>query len=217
MSRTIYCISGLGADEKIFANLRLNGYELRHIPWVRPAKNESIETYASRLALSIKEDNAILLGVSFGGMVGIEIARQKSLQKLILVSSIKSIEELPRWMKLAGKLKLNRFLPTRSFKFTEKIDNNRLGVSTDHEREMVRAYRQSADRIYLEWAINEILNWKNDWVPDNVVHIHGENDKIFPATKIKAAHIVKGASHMMVYNRAEEVSSFISEILQGSC
>jgi pimeloyl-ACP methyl ester carboxylesterase len=214
MNQVIYCISGLGADEKIFANLRLHGYELKHIAWLRPHKKETIEEYAARMAAPIKEKNPVLLGVSFGGMIGIEIARRINLQKLILVSSIKSTAELPRWMKVAGKLKINKMLPSRPFNFTEKIDNKRLGVSNDEEMQMVRNYRKSVDSVYVEWAINQILNWKNEWVPGNIVHIHGDSDKIFPVRKINSAHIIKGATHFMIYNRADEVSEFIRRELE---
>lgn len=216
MSKKIYCISGLGADKRIFDNLHLKGYELHHIPWLRPEPGETIEAYAARMAEEIKEENPVLLGVSFGGMIGIEIARQRPLQKLILVSSIKSNGELPGWMRMAGKLKLNRFLPTRSFKFTEKIDNNRLGVSSEEEKQLVRAYRQSADSVYMEWAIDQVLNWKNKWIPDHIVHIHGEKDRIFPIKRIKADHVIRGATHFMIYNRAKEVSECIDRELEKS-
>ena len=29
----IYCLSGLGTDEKVFANLNIEGYTLEYIPW----------------------------------------------------------------------------------------------------------------------------------------------------------------------------------------
>ena len=214
MNKKIYCISGLGADEKIFTNLQLKGYELKHIPWLRPHKAEKLEAYAARMAAHIREEDAVLLGVSFGGMMGIEIARQRPLKKLILVSSIKSVQELPRWMQLAGKLKLNKVLPVRSSSFTEKIDNRRLGVSNEEEKEMVKAYRRSADRVYLEWAVEQILNWKNSWWPANIVHIHGDKDRIFPVKKIKADYVINDATHMMIYNRAAEVGGCISKELE---
>lgn len=212
--QTIYCISGLGADEKIFANLRLQGYELKPISWLQPQKGETIHTYAARMAAAIAEDNPIVIGVSFGGMIAIEIARQRTLRKLILVSSIKSASELPRWMRIAGRLRLNRIFPVRSNKFTERIDNHRLGVSNEEEKQMVRAYRRSGDPVYLKWAINEILNWKNRWTPGNMIHIHGEYDKIFPVKNIKADHVIKGATHFMIYNRAADISDCISKELE---
>jgi hypothetical protein len=33
MSQRIYCISGLGANEKVFSRLQLPGYELVHNAW----------------------------------------------------------------------------------------------------------------------------------------------------------------------------------------
>ena len=213
MSKVIYCISGLGADEKVFNNLELNGHELIHIPWLRPNKKETIVEYASRMREQIRESPAVLLGVSFGGMIGIEIAKQIQLEKLIIVSSIKNAKELPAWMRYVGQLQLNKFLPIRSYKFIEKIDNDRLGVSNEEEREMVQEYRKAADRIYMNWAVNEVLNWKNDWLPENIVHIHGDKDKIFPIKKISASHVIKDGTHLMVYNRAKEISRILHQLL----
>ncbi|MET0394174.1 MAG: alpha/beta hydrolase [Chitinophagaceae bacterium] len=211
--QTIYCLSGLGADEKIFRNLRLDGYELKHIAWLRPKKKETIQAYAARMAEAIPEDNPIVIGVSFGGMMAIEIARQRPLRKLILISSIKSKDELPRWMRMTGRLRLNRFLPVSSNRLTERFDNDRLGVSNEEEKQMVQDYRRSADKVYQEWAINEIVNWKNEWIPDCLVHIHGEFDKMFPLKRITADHVIKGATHFMVYNSAAAVSECINKVL----
>lgn len=210
MEQTIHCISGLGADEKVFKNLTISGCRLNYIPWLKPYKREKIAVYAERMAAQIKEPSPIILGVSFGGMMGIEIAKLMEVKRLIIISSIKSVNELPSWMRIVGKMNLNKLLPTRSFKYTEKVDNNRLGVTTIEEREMVRAYRRSADPVYLEWAINEVVNWKNNWQPENIVHIHGDMDKIFPVKKVSAHHIVKEGTHMMIYNRAAEIGDYIA-------
>ena len=48
--KTIYCISGLGADERAFSKLRVKGYELKVIPWLIPGQNETIQEYAARMA-----------------------------------------------------------------------------------------------------------------------------------------------------------------------
>ena len=213
MTKPVYCISGLGADEKIFTNLHINGYELRYIPWIKPLKKEQIDGYASRMREYIKEESAVLLGVSFGGMMGIEIAKQMQLQKLIIVSSIKSSTEMPGWMKTAGSLKLDKIVPIRLLKYTERINNSRLGATTKEEKEMVKAYRNNADLVFIEWAITRILNWKNDWWPENIIHIHGDKDKIFPIKKINPTFIIKEGTHMMIYNRAGEISEYIQNVL----
>lgn len=210
---TIYCISGLGADEKIFAKLQLKGYDLKYIPWLQPNKNEKIDEYAKRMALAIHDDAPILLGVSFGGMMGIEIARLMPVKKLFIVSSIKSVKEMPAWMRWAGSLKLNKIVPLRSYKLIDKIGIDRLGVTTKEERELVRNYRKNVDLRYLDWAIQQIVKWKNNWQPDHIVHIHGNKDKIFPVKRISGGHIIKNGTHLMIYNRADEISRLIEQEL----
>lgn len=215
MEKTIYCISGLGADEQVFSNLRVEGHRLQHIPWLVPGKKEDISTYAGRMANAIKTPSPVLIGVSFGGMIGIEIAKQLQLNKLFIVSSVKSVAELPAWMKAVGKVQLNKLLPARSYKYAGSIGNRRLGVSTKEEKEMVRQYRRNADPQFVDWAINQVVNWKNDWQPGHLVHIHGDKDKMFPIKRISATHVIPGGTHMMVYNRAAEISRYIAVSVQG--
>ncbi len=48
----IYCISGLGADERVFKYLNLN-HEIIPLAWIKHDKNESLESYASKMASKI--------------------------------------------------------------------------------------------------------------------------------------------------------------------
>lgn len=214
--KTIYCISGLGADERAFSRLGLKGYTIKVLPWLMPIPKEKIKEYATRMSKGIEEENPILLGLSFGGMMAIEIAKLRPVKKVILISSIKSISELPPWMRRMGKLQLNKLLPMRSFRILEPIQNRRLGISTREEIEMVRSYRKNAPLPYMNWAINEVLNWRNEWQPTSVYHIHGDADKIFPIQHISPSHIIKGGGHFMIMNRSAEVSAVLQEILEDN-
>ena len=211
--KTIYCISGLGADERAFSKLKVDGYEIRCLPWLTPEPGENIDAYAARMRAGINEENPILCGLSFGGMISIEISKQIPVDKLILISSIKSIRELPRWMRTCGLLRLNRLFPMRSFKLMEPIQNRNLGITTPEEIELVRSYRRNAPQAYMDWAINQVLNWRNDWSPTKVYHVHGDADRLFPIRKIVPTHIIKGGGHFMIMNRAEEVSDVLNKIL----
>lgn len=210
----IYCISGFGADEKIFSKFEFNGYEIHFIKWITPEQNERIEMYAKRLIQQIGHKNPILIGLSFGGMMCIEIAKQIPVEIIIIISSIKSFHEKPYWMWLSGKLRLNKIFPLRSFRILEPLQNYNLGIKTQEEKQLVRAYRKNINQNYSTWAINIILNWRNDWKPANLFHIHGNKDRIFPIKKIKADYIIKGGGHLMVMNRASLVHEQISSILQ---
>lgn len=161
----------------------------------------------------IQNPSPVLLGVSFGGMIAIEITKHIPVEKLIIVSSIKSASELPRWMKLTAKLQLHKILPTGSYKITEKYDNNRLGITTEEERKMVNAYRGKKDPVYYDWALHQVFNWRNDWYPKDIIHIHGDHDKIFPVRNLHPTHVIRGGSHIMVLNKAGEVSQCINSVL----
>jgi len=211
--KKIYCISGLGADERAFSRLQIPGHKMVHLPWLLPMEKETIEQYAKRMSEGIKEENPILMGLSFGGMMSIEISKLLPADKIILISSIKSSGELPAWMKRAGKLHLNKLFSMQSYKILEPIQNRFLGVSNADEIEMVRSYRKNAPPVYTNWAINEVLNWRNNWQPPALFHIHGDNDKMFPIKKVSPSHIVKGGGHFMIMNKAEEISNFINEIV----
>ncbi|MEO6230799.1 MAG: alpha/beta hydrolase [Ferruginibacter sp.] len=210
---TIYCISGLGADERAFSKLKVKNYQVVPIPWLKPISKETIEAYATRMRAGIKEENPILMGLSFGGMMSIEISKQIPVKKLILVSSIKSVKELPKWMKLSGFLHLNKIFPMRSFRLMEPIQNHNLGINTKEEIELVRSYRKNAPQVYMDWAINEVLNWQNKWSPSGIFHIHGDADRLFPIGNVAPTHVIKGGGHFMIMNKAAEVSTALQQIL----
>lgn len=66
----IYLVSGLGADERVFVNIKIPHSEIIHLRWEIPLRNESISNYAKRLINQIDlTHNVILIGVSFGGLI----------------------------------------------------------------------------------------------------------------------------------------------------
>lgn len=212
--KTIYCISGLGADERAFSKLKITGHALKVIPWLKPHHSETIQHYAKRMRATITEENPVLMGLSFGGMMCTEIAKQIPVSKIILISSVKSSKELPLWMKTVALLKLNKIVPLRSTRLTQPIQNRMLGVQTEEEKVLVASLRREADLPYTNWAVQQAINWKNDWKHPNIYHIHGDKDNMFPIKNIKADFTIKNAGHFMIMNKANEVSACINRILQ---
>lgn len=212
--KTIYCISGLGADERAFSKLNIRGFELKVIRWLMPLADETIQDYAGRMRTGINEENPILMGLSFGGMICTEIAKQVPVQKIILISSIKSSNELPFWMKTVAKFKLNKMVPLRSTRLTQPFQNMMLGLQSEEEKVLVSSLRRAVDLPYTNWAVNQAINWKNDWQHPDICHIHGDNDHMFPIKNIKPSFTIKKGGHFMIMNRAAEVSSYINSALQ---
>jgi esterase/lipase len=208
--KTIYCISGLGADEKAFSKLSIEGYRLKVIDWISPLPKETLQSYAGRMLQHIDEPNPILMGLSFGGIMSIEIAKLIPVQKVILISSIKTKNELPLWMKFVAKTRLHKIYSMKSYKITQPFQNLFLGATNQFEKDMANNYRKKANTTYVKWAVNEILNWQNTTIPTSIFHIHGKADKMFPLKKINADAIVTGGKHLMIVTKAEEVSGYIN-------
>ena len=213
LTKNIYCISGLGADGRAFERLKISGCSLQYLEWIAPSSNEKLSSYATRMLRQINEENPVIMGLSFGGMVAVEMAKQVAIEKLILISAVKTFNEIPRWMRITGTLRLHKWAPIKSNRFTERADDRRMGIETMEDKNFVDHYRKNADPKYIEWAVDQIFNWKNTWIPENLFHIHGEKDRMFPLRNIKATHIIKEGTHIMILNKANEISACIEEIL----
>jgi pimeloyl-ACP methyl ester carboxylesterase len=217
--KPVYCISGLGADERIFSKLEIQGSVLMHLKWLSPEINESLITYAGRIARQLQHDRPVLIGVSFGGMVAIEIAKLIPVEKIILISSIKSHRELPAWMKVCGRYKFDAVLPGRPLKsikalqLLRPVQNYFLGTRSEEEKKIANEFRDNVDPVYLKWSLKQVLNWKNDWQPPRIFHLHGSKDHIFPISKLKPTHIIQDGGHFMVMQCHREISRILEDII----
>ena len=214
----MYCISGLGADERVFEHLELPGCTMYPLPWLHPDKSESIAHYASRMIAGIRHEHVILLGLSFGGIMAVEIAHQLRLRRLWLVSTVRQRSELPPYMRMGAVLPLHKLiLPLKPYRWLGPLENYNLDVETPEERAMVAAFRKSVDPVYLDWAIDAIIHWGNTRVPANSLHIHGAKDRIFSIRYVHPDHIIPDAGHLLVHNRSAIVNAiFVHSILKTS-
>lgn len=65
----IYCICGLGADNRIFDFLNIK-YKLIYLYWKTPTQNERISSYFKRLGAKINHKEVYgFIGVSFSGRI----------------------------------------------------------------------------------------------------------------------------------------------------
>jgi len=101
LANELYLLSGLGADRRVFDFLDLHGFKLIHIEWIKPLDDEKIESYARRLLDQIKSTRPTLVGVSFGGIIAIEIAKQVETNEVILISSATTKAAIPFRYRLA--------------------------------------------------------------------------------------------------------------------
>ncbi|MEO1802833.1 MAG: hypothetical protein AAFR62_20845, partial [Cyanobacteria bacterium J06629_2] len=82
------------------------------------------------------------------------------------------------------------------------------------ERKLLRAILYDTNAKFMKWAIHQVVTWKNELIPPNVFHIHGESDRIFPYRYVREDFSVSRGGHFMIMNRAEYISSLIQRIIE---
>ena len=207
----IYLISGLGADERVFQSLDLSEYDKKFIRWLDPKKGESLTSYCHRLTLQIAPDQeVILVGVSFGGIIAQEIAKLVSCKLVIIISSIKSINEFSWTLKLARATQIHRVIPSAILLWANKLTADYyFGVRSEHESRLLQQIIDDTNPKFLRWAIHQIMNWKQQYYLENLVHIHGSADRIFPIKKILNAIEIPNGGHFMIVSEASKIEQLI--------
>lgn len=181
LNREIYFISGLGADRRVFQNLQVEGYRAVHIQWEDPHPGESLEQYASRLLKQVNSQRPILVGLSFGGLVAIEMAKQIDQAQVVLLSSAKTADEIPAYFKLLRWLPVHLILPFKRLLWAVYWFLFWLfSLGTQAERNLLRQILMDTDPTFMKWAIHRVVTWRNREVPENLVQVHGARDRIFP-------------------------------------
>lgn len=212
-TQKIYVLSGLGVDERAFKNLNWNDLPIHHVEWITPEKEETLKNYARRISSIITCPDPILIGLSFGGMLAVEIAKYMPVKKCILISSSKSRKEIPIRLKLMRRLGITKILPGSVMKKPNFVLEHLFGAKTEKEKSFLKEILADTNPYFLKWALNAITQWKNTTIPNNIISIHGEDDKILPIKNIKVDYTIKGGGHIMIVNKAKEIERVIRAIL----
>ena len=199
----VYFMPGMAANPSIFEHIKLpeDRFIMHLLEWFIPNVNESIEDYAKRMLLNIEHDNCVLIGVSFGGFLVQEMSKYFKFKKIIIISSVKTKHELPRRMKIARTTKAYKLVPTRLIGNVEALAKYAFGETVTKRVELYKKYLSVSDKRYLDWAIQAIVCWDQEKPLPNIIHIHGDNDAVFPIKNISDCIVVKGGTHIMVINK----------------
>ncbi|WP_333864496.1 alpha/beta fold hydrolase [Sphingobacterium sp.] len=209
----IYIISGLGVDQRVFSKINFDSLDIEYLDWITPNPHEPLAIYAKRLSSKITVKQPILIGLSFGGMIAIEIAKAISVKKIILLASAKGNHEFPLRYRLASWLRINQLVPNSFLKWHNFLSDYFFGISSKEDSLLLKQILYDTDPVFMAWAIHQILQWKNRFIPGNLIHIHGDKDRIMPINCLKPSFVIKGAGHFITVTHAAEVEKLLREIL----
>jgi pimeloyl-ACP methyl ester carboxylesterase len=206
-----YLIPGLGADERVFQFLHLVG-EVHVLRWLTPQNpRETLPHYAARLAAAVPENQPCwLVGVSFGGVLALEIAQLRPRARVVLISSFTGPRELPWLGRLARTTGLHHLVPPQLLPRLPRVAQWLFGVRNGREYQLLRQILRDTDPHFTRWAIARLLAWPG--LPATpTIRIHGTGDRLLPAGATASRHLLSGG-HLIIISQAREISRLLNEL-----
>lgn len=71
---------------------------------------------------------------------------------------------------------------------------------------------EDTDQDFLKWAIGRLLSDEVIVAPDNLIRIHGTNDKLLPLRENNGVITIDGGGHFMIIEQADEVSKELNKL-----
>lgn len=206
----VYAIGGLGADQRVFQKLELKS-KLTFIDWISPKKNEQLNNYANRLVdkYEIKSPFSII-GVSFGGLVAVEISKIVQPVKLILVSSIETKSQLRIIFRLIACVKVLNILPRRMFLPPYFVADFLFSAKN---KSLLHEILADTDLGFVKWALIQLTGWRNTIKLKDSLLITGTNDRLLPVHSKSNTIYIKNGGHFMIVDKAKEISIVINNYL----
>lgn len=207
----LYLLPGMTASYPVYGRLAPLLSNASVVPFIEPHTNESLGSYAARFATRFNE-NSYIAGVSFGGMLALEVARHIRAKGCILIASVRGPHELPPWMRVWRRLgsrncrRLLRMLGDGASAVPASIRT--------HSTMRVSKLAGKQGRWH-RWATSAILGWTpNDKGDLSTLHIHGDADTTFPIRYMTPDVVVRSGRHALPVSHpvttADAMNAFIN-------
>lgn len=210
----VYLIPGLGADSRIYNKIDLQGHEVTSVDWIDPDKTDTLATYSQKLINHYHIDpKSILIGNSMGGMIAMEIAKIIAVEKVILISSIRNIDEAPAYFGFFKAMPLYKLIPEKTLNAMGFLIKPLFGHMQPDDALLFADMLKKSSPVFLKWAMGAVVNWDNKTISSPVCQVIGDKDLVFPYKKQPAAEVIKGGTHIMIFEMADAVNKWLKGVL----
>jgi pimeloyl-ACP methyl ester carboxylesterase len=206
----------MAADGRLFRSIRIPEAEIVTPDHAEPMPGETLTQYAARIANGLNiQPSDIIGGISFGGMLAGEIARQRQVAGLILLGGCLQPGRLPglyRWLERLGRFIPDSLLSLRSWRplvhwrfalLTKDAETCLIEMGAGYPAAQIRAFSRM------------VIDWPGVYdVGCPVLSIHGDSDRIIPMKSAQPDIILKNAGHAFLLTHAAETTSAIREFLR---
>ena len=212
----VFLIAGMGADSRLYKNIIFPvGFTPIPTNWLVPAPKDTLATYAGKLITHYRiKAGDLVIGNSLGGMIAVEISKQVNLSKVILISSIKKVNEAPAYFNFFKALPVYKLIPGKVMTGVGSLIKLVFGKMAPADLALFKSMLSTSSPVFLKWSMGAALNFNNRADIPNLYHIIGDKDLVFPYKKIiNPTFVVKGGTHIMMFDRAGEINKILAGIL----
>jgi pimeloyl-ACP methyl ester carboxylesterase len=204
------------ADYPVFSRLMPLLPNAIVVAFLDPAPDESLTEYAARMAEQFSPQ-CFIVGVSFGGIVALELSRVLKPRGCVLISSVRGPHQFPPWLRvcrLLGGRNCGRLL--RTFGDTAALVPNRIRTTST-----ARATKLSGVRgAWHRWATSAVLDWKPDaqetTLSSPTLQIHGDADTTFPIKYVDPDVVVSNGRHALPISHPHDTANAIVAFTNGA-
>lgn len=194
------------------------GFQKHYIEWIEPiSDNEPLSQYIIRLKDQIMHPYPLFAGLSFGGVIALELSKEYQSDKVMLISSFRNKEDLTFPIRILLRTKAYKIIPDIDLNLVRRIMRQayavRSGVAINKIIEMMGDHSPR----YLRWSVRMIDEYQHNTSNKAQIHsIIGNKDRLVKVWDDHPIQIIKGGTHIAVYKHANKVNEIIAEILLGN-
>ena len=195
----IYALPGMGADKRVFPGAWQQVANVKFVEWAPYVSARSIPELAAAIVEGESmEDGDSIIGTSLGGMVACEISKILRIDRLVLVASAVTKDEVSRLLALLGPL-----APMAPLRFVQ-------AVSTSVPAELARMF-EGADERFIQSMCRAIFEWEGLGVGNSgLIRIHGKSDLVIRHPG--EADLTVDGGHMIAMTHAAECVAFLERM-----
>lgn len=206
--KQVYLIPAPDMDERAIESMILDGVEFVRVNLPQLTHESNLNDVTDQLAKQIANKNPLILGFCYGGVLAIELAKKISAEKIIVVSGVKSSQDIAP----------SRKIMAYAFYFMPDIVLRGIGMQLTFWINTVLRLDVKIPRIWLKsgqnrFIIRHALRFDCQGVTCEIIRVHGSHDKVVPLSITGADIVIEDAGHFMFVHRRNDVLKAIAEAI----
>lgn len=222
----IVLFPGLGADARMFnAQKAVLGDDLESPDWLMPCEGESFDGYAKRWAEKLKpkagDDRPLFLGgVSFGGMVAMQVALHLKPRAVILIGSCRSRHAKPKRWQVAKRV--SDLIPDALFG-RRMLAAGALWVSLldrldGPHRSLLMTMAADSELRRMRWSGKACADWTFDPADapgfPPMHQVHGRHDAIIPLHQGDPDQVIPDGRHIIHFSHPHTINRYLMDVIK---